>query len=86
MALSRLLKVTPAVYPHSNDFTGKLIIAIKVDPLNLESQNRAKNIPVGPSCFPNGNLKLIGPGVSKLRSDKKQTDRQTEIKTLHMYI
>ena len=23
-ALSRLLKVTPAVYPHLNDFTGKL--------------------------------------------------------------
>ena len=23
-ALSRLLKITPAVYPHLNDFTGKL--------------------------------------------------------------
>ena len=38
-----LLKVTPAVYPHWNDFTGKLNFHYK----NLESQNQAKNIPVG---------------------------------------
>ena len=33
-ALPRLLKVTPAVYPH--DFNGKLNFAIKVDQPNLE--------------------------------------------------
>ena len=32
-------KVTSTVYPHLNDFTGKIIFTIKVGPHNLESQN-----------------------------------------------
>ena len=47
------------------------MFAIKVDPLNLESQNRAKNIPE----FPNQNLRQIGLGVPELSSEK-QTDKQ----------
>ena len=35
------------------------------DPLNLETQNQAKNIPLPPE-FPNQNLKQIGPGVPEL--------------------
>ena len=55
-ALPRLLKVTPAVYPHLNDFTGKNFV-VKVDPLNLESQNQANNITVG---LPSSPIKIWG--------------------------
>ena len=41
----RLQEVTSAVYPHLNDFTKNKIFNIRVDPLNSESQNQAKNIP-----------------------------------------
>jgi len=53
-ALSRLLKVSPAVYPHLNDFS------VKVDTLNLESQNQAKNIPVG---LPSSPIKIWGKSI-----------------------
>ena len=44
---------------------GNKLFAIKVDPLKFESQNQAKNIPVG---LPRPPFKLgkIGPGVSEL--------------------
>ena len=48
--MSRLLKVTP---PFTRTWTiYREIFAIKVDPLNLESQNQTKNIPVGLSSSP----------------------------------
>ena len=63
---------------------GNKIFAIKVDPLNLESQKQAKNIPVSlPSSQINQNLRQIGPGVPDLWSDK-QTDRQKENITLYI--
>ena len=34
--------VTPAVYPQLDDLSGNLIFAFKVDPLNLEFQNKIK--------------------------------------------
>ena len=40
-------KLIPAIYSHLNDFTGKLNFRYLSRPTNLESQNRAKNIPVG---------------------------------------
>ena len=49
---------------------------IKVDPLNLESQNQAKNIPVG---LPSSPIKIWGKSVQGFRSYErtiKQTDRQ----------
>ena len=46
-ALPRLLKVTPAVYPHLNDFTGTLNFPYKSRPTYLKISNQAKNIPVG---------------------------------------
>ena len=63
---------------------GNKIFPIRVDPLKLESQNQAKNIPE----FPNQNLRPIGPGVPELWSDKqtnRHQDRQTEITTLYNY-
>ena len=77
-ALSRLLKVSPAVYPHLNDFS------VKVDTLNLESQNQAKNIPVG---LPSSPIKIWGKLVQGFLSydrKNKQTDRQTEITTFYV--
>ena len=48
-------KVTPPVFPHLNDFTGKLIFFIKVDPRILESQNQAQYMPVG---LPSSSIKI----------------------------
>ena len=46
-ALSRLLIVSPAVYPHlAVNYDFSFFFPIKFDPLNLESQNQAKNVPV----------------------------------------
>ena len=75
-ALPKLLKVTPAVYPNLNDFTGNYIFAIKVGALNSEYGNQAKNIPVG---LPSSQVKIWGKLVQKfLIYDRKnkQTDRQ----------
>ena len=47
-------------------FPGNKIFVIKVDPLNLESQNQAKNIPIAAPEFPNQTLRQIGPEVSEL--------------------
>ena len=77
--LPRLIKVTPAVYPHLNDFS------VKVDTLNLEFQIQAKNIPVG---LPSSPIKIWGKLVQGFLSydrTNKQTDRQTEITTLYIY-
>ena len=52
------------------------IFAIKVDPLNLEPLNQAKNIPVS---FPSSPIR--GPSVQGFLS-YEQTNRQTEITTL----
>ncbi len=59
-ALPSVLIVTPAVYP-------RLVVNykfsyLKVNPLNLESLNHSKNIPV----FPNKRLRSIGQGVPEL--------------------
>ena len=69
-ALPRLLKVTPTVYPHMNDFTRKLNFCYKDDPLKLESQNHAKNVPVG---LPSSLIKIQG-FLSYDRTNK-QTNR-----------
>ena len=74
--LPKLLKVSPAVYLHLDDFT------FKVHPLNWESRNQSKNIlwvsRVPQSIFEanqcRGSWVMIG-----------QSDRQTEITTLYMY-
>ena len=50
---------------------------MKVDPLNLESQNQAKNIPVS---LPRSPIKIWG--FWELGSDKQTDRQQTEIKTL----
>ena len=50
-ALSRVLIFTPTVYPHLV-LNYDLAFFIKVDPLKLESQNQAKNIPVVLSSSP----------------------------------
>ena len=47
----------------------RVLFAIKVDPLNLESQNQAKNIPVGL-------LRQIGAGFLGYDRTNKQTDKQ----------
>ena len=85
--MPRLLKVTPAVYLNLNDFTGVLNFAIKVFPLNLESQNQAKNIPVD---LPSSPIKIWGKSVQGFLSydrtkkqTNRQTDRQSEITTLY---
>ncbi len=44
----------------------ELNFAIKVDPLNLESQNQTKNIPVVLPRFPNQNLRQIGPAIGDI--------------------
>ena len=59
-ALYTALIVTPAVYPHLNDFSLK-----KVDLLNLESQYQAKTFPWF-SDVPDHNLRQIGMGVPEL--------------------
>ena len=56
------LIVTPAVYPHlALNYDFKHFFPIKVDPLNLESQNQTK--------FPNQYFRPIGQGVHELWSD-----------------
>ena len=69
LALPWLLKVTPIVNPHLNDFTGKL----KVDPLNLETNQEHSR---GSPEFPHLNLRQIGAGVPDLCRTNKQTDKQ----------
>jgi len=67
--LPRLLIVTLAVYPHlvlNHDFTRKLNFPYKVDPLNLESQNKTKNIPVVLPSSPIKILRQIGQEVQEL--------------------
>ena len=84
-ALPGLLKVTPAVYPHSNDFTGKLNLRYLSPPIQL----RILKLIYEHSCrsleFSNQNLGQIGPGVPELRSDK-QTDTQTNRDYNFIYI
>ena len=45
MSVAQDTLVPPAVYPHLVDFTWKQHFAIKVDLLNLDSQNKAKKYP-----------------------------------------
>ena len=77
-ALTRLLKVTPAVYPWTlTILPGNKIFAIKVDPLNLESRNQAKNIPL---AFPSSPIKIWGKSFQGFLSyyrTNKQTNKQT---------
>ena len=64
-ALPRLLIVTPALYPD----------------VNYEFGNFSRENSRGPPQFPNQNLRQIGSGIPKLRSNK-----QTEITTLQMIV
>ena len=85
-ALPKLLKVTPTVYPHLNSrrlpalerfYQESKFSLLKFDPLNLESQNRAENIPVSLSSSP---IKIWGKSVQGFLSyDRinKQTNRIT---------
>ena len=63
---------------------GNLIFVIKVDSLNLESQNQAKNISVD---LPSSPIKIWGKSVKRFlsydRTNKQTADRQTEITTLY---
>ena len=73
--------VTPAVYSHLYDLTGNLIFALKVDPLNLEFQNKIKKF-----------LWLARVPQSKFEANRsmdslvmiRQTNRQTAIRTLYI--
>ena len=65
-ALPRLHLVTPDVYPHLVDFTGKLNFPNKTRPTHSESQNKAKNIPLALSSSCNQYLRQIGPGAPEL--------------------
>ena len=56
------------------------MFALKVDPLNLESQNKAKNIPVILSSLP---IKIWGKSVQGFLSYDR-THKQTEITTLYI--
>ena len=60
-----LLIITPAVYPHLIDFTGK------------PSLEHSRGFPE----FPNQNLRQICQGVPGYNRTNKQLDRQTEITT-----
>ena len=64
---------------------GKWIFASKVDPLNLESQNQAKNSLVG---LPSSTIKIWGKSVKELLSydrRNKQTDKQKLQLYIHRY-
>ena len=67
---AQLLKGTHAVYPHLNDFTGKLIFCYK-------NQNQTKNIPVG---LPSSPIKIWGKSVRgswvMIGQTNKQKDKQ----------
>jgi len=68
-----VLIVTPAVYPH---------LFVYYNPLNLESQNQAKNIPL---AFPSSTIKLwdkLGKGFLSYDRTNKQTNKQR----LQLYI
>ena len=65
-ALPRLIKVTPAVYPHLNDFTGNLTFHYKSRPTQLSISKHSCGFPE----FTNLDLKQIGPGFSELSWDK----------------
>ena len=70
--------ITPAVYPHLNDFTGKL----KVDPVNLKTKLRT--FPWVSWVPP---IKIWSKSVQGFLSydrTNKQTNRQTEITTLYI--
>ena len=73
--------------PALNDFTGKLKFVIKVDQLNVESQNQAKDLPVG---LPSSPIKIWGKSVQGFLSydrTNKQTERwQTDKQSLQLYI
>ena len=74
--LPRLLKDTPAFYPHLNDFTRKLNFRYFSDFLNLESQNQVKNIFVG---LPSSSIKICGKSMQEFLSydrTNKQTPKQ----------
>jgi len=76
-ALPKVLIVTPAVYPHFVDFSGKLFFAIKVDSLNIDLPVRpARNIPV---VLPSSQIKIYGKLVQGFMSydlKNKQTNTQ----------
>ena len=81
LVLPRSLKFTPAVYPHYNDFTGKLNFHL----LNQESQSQAKNIPV---VLPSSPIKIRGKSVKGFLSydrTNKQPDRQTNKDYIFIY-
>ena len=75
-ALPRLLKVTPPVYPHLNDFYRESKFSL-LKPSYKHSR--------GSSEFLNQNLKQIGLGVPELWSEK-QTDRRTNRENNYIYI
>ena len=75
---------TNVVYPHLVDFTGKLNFRIKVDSLNLESQNQAKNISV---VHPSSPIKIWDKSVTRgYWVMIGQTNRQTNKDYNYTYI
>ena len=67
-----LLKVTSAVYPHFNDFTGNFRY------VSRPTQNQAKNIPVG---LLSSQIKTWGKLVQGFLSYDRKNNKQTEITT-----
>ena len=53
-----------------------------MDPLNLESQNRAKNIPVALPCF---QIKILGKSIKGLLSYDR-TNKPTDKQRLQLYV
>ena len=59
--------ISPTFYPPLGvNYDFGQTFSLKVDPLNLESQNQAKNIFCGFPELPNQNLRQIGPRVPEL--------------------
>ena len=74
-------KFVPPIARTWTIFTGKLDFHLKVDTLNLKSQNQTKTIPE----FPNQALSQIGPGCHELWS-YKQTNKQTNRNQNFIYV
>ena len=80
-ALPRLLKVTSAVYPHLDSFTGKLNVRC----LSRHTQLRISKLRVFPWVSRVPRSKSVQ-GFLSYDKTNKETDRQTEIATLYIDI
>ena len=83
-ALPRLLKVTPAVYPHLNVFIGKLNSRNQSRPTQLKISKPRKEHSCGSPEFPNSKFEANQSRGSCFMIG--QTNRQTDKQRLQLYI